>query len=142
MIVNQSGFAFVVTLPIVLIAYALLPVLVPAFLPLYVRGIDPARILLIGLALIPLTGGVANFLNTVEKQVYYLVNQLAALIVNILTGLHFVHLGWGLEGIALASSIAWIFYTLSLNLTGAIFIKRMRSIDVVAGSIAQNRIAE
>ena len=142
MIVNQSGLAFVVTLPIVLITYTLLPVLVPVFLPLYVRGIDPARILLIGLALIPLTGGVANFLNTVGKQLYYLVNQVAALIVNILMGVHFVHLGWGLEGIALASSIAWIFYTLSLNLTGAIFIKRMRSLDAVAGSIAQNPIAE
>jgi O-antigen/teichoic acid export membrane protein len=142
MVVNQSGLAFVVTLPIVLITYILLPVLVPVFLPLYVRGIDPARILLFGIAFIPLTGGVANFLNTVGKQLYYLVNQMAALIVNILMGVHFVHLGWGLEGIALASSIAWIFYTLSLNLTGLIYIKRMRSLDLVAGSIAQNPIAE
>ena len=98
MIVNQSGLAFVVTLPIVLITYLLLPVLVPVFLPLYVRGIEPARILLIGIALIPLAGGVANFLNTVGKQLIYLVNQVAALIVNIVMGVHFVHLGCGFRG--------------------------------------------
>jgi len=131
MIVKQSGLAFIVTLPIVLITYKLLPVIVPAFLPLYVRGIDPARILLFGLALVPLTGGVANFLNTIGKQLYYLINQLAALIVNIVMGVHFVHLGWGLKGVAMATSIAWIFYMFSINLTGALFIKRMRSIDVV-----------
>jgi O-antigen/teichoic acid export membrane protein len=126
MIINQSCLAFVVTLPMVMITYILLPILVPVFLPLYVPGIVPARIILIGIALIPLAGGVANFLNTVGKQFYYLVNQLAALILNIVLGVLFVHLDWGLKGVALATSIAWIFYTFSINLTGTVIINQMR----------------
>ena len=142
MIVNQSGLAFIVTLPMVVITYILLPVLVPVFLPLYVRGIDPARILLIGLALIPLTGGVGNFLNTVGKQLYYLVNQVAALILNIILGLQFVHLGWGLKGVALATTTSWIFYTFSINLTGAVFIKRMQPLNFMAGDSLSYPITE
>ena len=142
MIVHQSGLAFVVTLPMVVITYILLPILVPVFLPLYIHGIDPARILLIGIALIPLTGGVANFLNTVGKQLYYLVNQVAALILNIILGVQFVHLGWGLKGVALATSTSWIFYTFSINLTGAVFIKRMQPLNFMAGDSLSYPITE
>lgn len=118
MIVRQSVMAVAVTIPILAIVFVTLPYVVNVFLPEYVLGITPARILLLGLAFIPLAGGFANFLNTVDKQMYYLAVQVAALIVNFTLDMILIRLGFGLVGVALGAAITYFLYTCALITTG------------------------
>ena len=53
MIAKQSFSAFGVTLPIIIIAYLLVPHFVINFMPQYSQGVWPSRILLIGLLFLP-----------------------------------------------------------------------------------------
>lgn len=117
LIVRQSAMAMIVTLPILAIVFITLPYIVDIFLPEYALGVPPARILLLGLAFIPLAGGFANFLNTVNKQVYYLAVQAAALIVNLALNMVFIRLGYGLNGVALAAATTYFLYTCALVIT-------------------------
>jgi O-antigen/teichoic acid export membrane protein len=127
MIAKQSLSAFAVTLPIIAIAYILIPFFVSAFMPQYSEGISPARILLIGLFFLPLVGGVANFLNTIDKQFYYMLVQAVAIVIKFVFAVLFVNLGWGLEGVAWAGAATYFLYTLFLCFTGyMIVMKKIR----------------
>ena len=127
MIAKQSFSAFGVTLPIIIIAYLLVPHFVINFMPQYSQGVWPSRILLIGLLFLPLAGGVANFLNTIDKQLYYLIIQAAAVIINIAIGILFVRCGWGLIGVAWAGTITYFLYSFFLGITCyVIILKKVR----------------
>lgn len=118
LIVRQSLIGAVVTLPILAFIYLTLPLLVDYFLPAYVPGLIPARILLVGLAFIPLGGGMGNFLNTVGKQVYYLAVQALAIGVNFGLDVLFVRMGYGLSGVALGAGVTYFIYAIILIGTG------------------------
>ena len=124
MIAKQSFSAFGVTLPIIIIAYFLVPHFVTTFMPQYSQGILPARILLIGLLFLPLAGGVANFINTIDRQFYYLIIQAAAVIINFVLGTLLVRFGWGLAGVAWAGAITYFLYSLLLCITGYLIIMK------------------
>ena len=124
MIVKQSLSAFAVTLPIIAIAYILIPFFVSEFMPQYSEGISPARILLIGLFFLPLVGGVANFLNTIDKQFYYMLVQAVAIVIQFVFAVLFVNLGWGLEGVAWAGATTYFLYTLFLCFTGCMIVMK------------------
>lgn len=110
LVIKQSLIATAVTLPVVLATYILLPYLVQYILPDYAIGIIPARILLVGIAFIPLAGGVANFLNTVNKQMYYLIVQALAVALNFGFSFLLVKSGRGLQGVAIGATASYIFY--------------------------------
>jgi O-antigen/teichoic acid export membrane protein len=122
MIAKQSFSAFGVTLPIIIITYLLVPHFVTTFMPQYSQGVWPSRILLIGVLFLPIAGGVANFLNTVDKQLYYMIVQAAAVIINIAIATIFVRYGWGLIGVAWAGAITYFLYSFILGLTGYMII--------------------
>ena len=122
-IIRQSGLATAVTLPILIVTYVALPWVVPHFLPEYVLGISPARILLIGLACIPLAGGAANFLNTINKQSLYLAVQATILIINVSLNVYLIHKGLGLIGVALGAAISYALYAIILNFMAVIVLQ-------------------
>jgi O-antigen/teichoic acid export membrane protein len=127
MIAKQSFSAFGITLPIIIISYLLIPHFVATFMPQYSQGILPSRILLIGLLFLPLAGGVANFLNTIDKQFYYLIIQAVTIIINLIIGTLFVRFGWGLTGVAWAGVITYFLYSFLLCTTGyLIIVKKIR----------------
>jgi Na+-driven multidrug efflux pump len=133
MIAKQSFSAFGVTLPIIIIAYFLVPHFVTTFMPQYSQGILPARILLIGLLFLPLAGGVANFINTIDRQFYYLIIQAAAVIINFVLGTLLVRFGWGLAGVAWAGAITYFLYSLLLCITGYLII--MKEVQLRSGHV-------
>jgi Na+-driven multidrug efflux pump len=53
----------------------------------------------------------------VNKQVYYLAVQAAALIVNLALNMVFIRLGYGLSGVALAAATTYFLYTCALVIT-------------------------
>ncbi len=114
MVVRQSLFGSGVTILVMGVVYSGLPWVVNLFLQDYTAGVEPARILLIGLACVPLAGGVANFLNTAGKQNYYLVVQGIGTLLNLVLEVIFVKAGMGLSGVALGASLALVLYTLML----------------------------
>lgn len=127
MVIRQSLMSMVITVPILILVYFGLPFLVTYFLPEYSLGLVPARILLIGLAFIPLAGGVGNFLNIVDKQIHYMAIIAFAVIINLGLDLLFVKLGWGLNGVALGSSITYVIYVFVLWIVGLINIAKEKS---------------
>ena len=86
--------------------------------------LHPLWILLVGLIFLSLVGGVANFLNTVDKQIYYLSVQGVMLVVTLLLSVLFVKWGLGLRGVALAGSITYGFYALVLIFITIVILKK------------------
>ena len=128
MIAKQSLSAFAATIPIIAIAYFFIPFFVSVFMPQYSYGILPARITLIGLLFIPLAGGVANFLNTIDKQLFYMLVQAVAVVVNFVLSIFFINLGWGLTGVATAGAFTYFSYTFTLCLVGYVIVIRKSKI--------------
>jgi len=124
LITRQSLMGTAVTIPILVVVYVVLPFLVDWYMPAYRPGIEPARILLVGLGFIPLAGGVGNFLNTVGKQGYYLAVQAGAVFINLCLDVLFVKLGWGLNGVALGAAISYVLYTIILIIVGLWVMRR------------------
>lgn len=113
-ILRQIAMAVAATLPLILGVYFLFPPLVRTFLPDYVAGIAAMRIILIGLLFLPIAGACSNFLNTVDKQVYYMIVQGFAVPVNLGLNVIFVKMGLGINGVALGTATTYVIYTLTL----------------------------
>ena len=111
---RQTGMALAFTAPLVLVLYFAAPPLIEAFLPAYTEGVAPVKIILFGPLFLALSGGFANLLNTLDKQVYYLAVQAAALLVNVGLNVMFVRAGMGISGIALGTTLTYALYGLAL----------------------------
>ena len=90
--------------------YMALPLLVRVFLPEYVQGIDAARILLVGLFFYAVTGMPGNMLVTVNRQLLRLGILLGTAFANLGLGYGALRLGYGIVGVAVASSIGYLIY--------------------------------
>ena len=123
LVIKQSFLATAVTFPIILLTYILLPSIVRYVLPDYALGVEHARILLLGITFIPLAGGVANLLNTINKQVSYLAVQSVTVILNFFFSYLLVISGYGLQGIALGATISYIIYATILIALGGWILK-------------------
>lgn len=114
LVIWQSLLGTLVSTPVMTIVYMILPLLVEQYMPAYRDGIEPARIILIGLGFRPLSGGFENFLNTVGKHNYYLAILLIALSLNVCLDIFFVKQGFHLKGVALGASLSYVIYTIIL----------------------------
>jgi O-antigen/teichoic acid export membrane protein len=117
-VLRQSLASTGVTLPLIAAAFLLMPFLVETFLPDYAAGIRAARIVLVGLAFLPLAGGFGNYLNTVGRQVIYLAIISAAILLNLVLDIIFVKNGMGINGAAMGAAITYFIYSLVLITTG------------------------
>lgn len=115
---RQMGMAVAVTIPIILILYFAAPPLIETFLPAYLEGVTPVKIILLGPLFLAFSGGFANLLNTLDKQVYYLAIQAAALLVNVGLNIFFVKAGLGISGVALGTTLTYAVYGLALVAVG------------------------
>jgi Na+-driven multidrug efflux pump len=97
---------------------------VETFLPDYAAGIRAARIVLVGLAFLPLAGGFGNYLNTVGRQVIYLTIISAAILLNLILDILFVKNGMGINGVAMGAAITYFVYSLVLITAGLWDIRR------------------
>lgn len=118
-VVRQILMAVSITTPLVLAVYFFFPLIVRQFMPAYIPGIGAMKISLIGLFFLPLAGGFGNFLNTVDRQVYYTVVQAGAILLNLLLDILFVKIGFGINGVALGAATSYTTYSLALLLVGA-----------------------
>lgn len=126
MAIRQSLAAGIVVLPVVLVIYLALPYLTTHFLTEYRDGVAPARLLLVGLGLIALSGGAGNLLNTVGKQVYYMAALATGVVVNIVAIGTLLALGKGIMGVAAGAVISYAIFVIVVNLVALNVVHKSR----------------
>jgi len=124
MVIQQSVFSVVITLPVIAVVYIGLPWFVKNFLPDYLPGVEAAQYILLGFACLPFSGGIANFLNVVNKQSYYLIVQAIGIVLNFLLVVTLVKAGMGLVGVSIGVSLALFLYTVMLITVGVWTMKK------------------
>ncbi len=123
-IYRQAFVGLGITVPMAAAAFFIFPLIVVRFLPAYVPGIPAMRIILFGLPFLPFSWGFGNFLVTVGKQVYCMAIQGSAVLANLALNIFFVRLGWGINGVALGTALAYILYSLAMVAAGLIVMKK------------------
>ncbi len=112
---EQLRFALMITIASMLVLAISLPFAVNQFLPQYSAGLTAAYCLMPGLLGLSLVGGYANWLNSVKRQTVYLRVQVIAIVLSALLSIGFYLMGFGLSGIALGTSLAFIIYGILLR---------------------------
>ena len=116
-LIKQIVMTTFMLLPLLFGLYWLLPWIVESFIPEYTPGIDAAKIIIIGLSFLSISSGFVNFLNSVNKQMYFLIIQASALAVNVILDILFIKMGKGIEGVATGATITYIIYSTALSVT-------------------------
>lgn len=94
--------------------YLLIPYVILTVLPKYAPGIRPARILVMGSFFLALAGFASDFLNTINKQAMNLMAQIASLVIAVSSTYVVLRLGWGIQGVALATVLTSLLYSIAL----------------------------
>lgn len=94
------------------------PFIVELVLPRYIPGINAFYIMIPGYFFLSIILTANNILNVMlaayHKQRFVIYIQAAAILIEIGLSILFVRIGWGIEGVALASTITSAFYGLSI----------------------------
>jgi len=104
------------TMPILIgIAFFAVPAFIHLFLPQYVAGIQSTQILLIGSFFMAVTFPIRGIViaNGWQKQVAFL--TLLPIVFSLLMNIYLVKLGFGIDGVALGSSLSFVFLAILLN---------------------------
>lgn len=94
--------------------YLLIPYVIITALPKYAPGIRPARILVMGSFFLALAGFASDFLNTINKQAINLMAQITSLVIAVSSTYAVLRLGWGIQGVALATVLTSLLYSITL----------------------------
>jgi len=97
------------------VIYIALPLLTRVFLPEYIDGVPAARILMFGLLFYALAGMAGNMLLTINKQVLRLWILLGSALLNFGFSFAALRLGYGIEGVAAGTSIAYFLFFLATS---------------------------
>jgi hypothetical protein len=84
------------------------------YFPAYSQAVGPMQILLLATSFLVVLGGVTTFLFAIDKHPWSLVMIGPALVLKVGVAFGLLRLGWGLEGIAVASLVAYVGYALSM----------------------------
>lgn len=84
------------------------------YFPAYSGAIGPMQTLLLATSFLVVLGGVTTFLFAIDKHPWSFVMIGPALALKVAVAVGLLRLGWGLEGIALASLVAFVGYGLSM----------------------------
>ncbi len=94
------------------------PFLINLFLPEYRESIPPFEIISVGLFFLSISGIIGNFLIVIHRQNDILKVSIATLIICLITDYVFLKLGYGISGVALGTSITYVFYGLGVIFYG------------------------
>ncbi len=105
----QSIFGWLAP-PFIGLGIIILPVIIPLVLPEYVEGVRAAQISVIGVYFYALTNFSANALFILDKQKNSAICFVIAGIFNTFGSFLFVRIGYGIEGVAIATSTGFFIY--------------------------------
>lgn len=107
---QQILLSLLMSLPIILFLYLVIPYFVREVMPEYIQGVQAAQIVLFGIIFYAVASGIGNFLNTISQQNTYLITQIIAIVVNYSLCELLIKLGYGLEGAALGTVLTYLLY--------------------------------
>ncbi len=107
-------YLLAVMVPVLAGVYFLFPIFVRYFLSQYLPGIPALQITVFGVFFLSLSFGFANFLNTVGLQKRYLIIQSIAIAIVVILNWISIQMGYGIEGIAMATTISYTLYAVML----------------------------
>lgn len=116
LVVQQSVLGELISVPLVIVIYFALPYFVNMFLPAYVPGIPAARVLLLGISVLPIAGAIGNLLNTIGLQIYYTFSQVLAIFFTIFSSVLLIKVVYDVSSVAWGVSIGLFLYVLFLLL--------------------------
>jgi len=108
-----------ITIPVVALVLLAATPFVTRFLPDYVPGIGAMKIIVIGPLFLALAAGFGNLLNVLNRQVWYLVIQGCALLLNVTLNVILVKSGLGISGVATGTTITYALYGTVLVIAGS-----------------------
>lgn len=120
----QTKYTGFLILPLLVGILSVFPWIIRTWLPEYIPGIFSLQIIVFGPLFMPFSAGWGNVLNIIDKQVYYLVVILIAVITNLGINYFFVVNGYGIAGVALGTVITFALYNISIMFIGLYFLKR------------------
>jgi len=111
----QPTLIFAYLMPILIgWVYIVIEPLIKLLLSKYVAGIESAKILILGSFFLAVVYMAGYLLVALKKFSEYIKIQLCVIIITILLNVLFVKLEWGIEGVALATSIGFFLYATAI----------------------------
>lgn len=108
---SQKIFSFGLVLPASLFLIFGAGFFIKWLAPEYIVSIRVLQIISVAPIFLSISNIYGNFLNTINKQYYYLLTLIGSSIINLLAGILFIKEGFGLEGVALSTVISYAFYS-------------------------------
>lgn len=121
---KQTKYTSYLTIIIFIPTVFFFPWLIKNYLVEYESGIIALLIIIFGTLFIPLSAGWNSVLIIINKQMISLYIVLASIIVNLTLNLIFVHFGMGVNGVALATTISFMIYNISILIVGKYLLKK------------------
>ncbi|TFE04137.1 oligosaccharide flippase family protein [Jeotgalibacillus salarius] len=114
-IIKKSVIAFSALNPLIIAPlYFFIPWLVHDFMPEYAEGIMPAKIIICSLFFYSWALLIAHYFTVIHKERNYLFTLLLHVGVSIILNVLMVYMGYGMNGVALASSMIYVVYPFTL----------------------------
>ncbi|WNS75207.1 oligosaccharide flippase family protein [Bacillus sp. DTU_2020_1000418_1_SI_GHA_SEK_038] len=118
---------------IVFVGYLCIPYFIEFFMPEYVKGIQSAQILMLGIYPLTLVGFAANYFNSTDNQRVYLSIQVVSILSNAVLSLFLLRIDFSINVIALATAFSFSLYFLLMNI---VFIKKVNVDEVINSKIS------
>lgn len=116
-------------LPLILLIVAgvfLLPYTVRFLIPKYIGGINAMKIFLFGIYFLSMAKFCSQFLVTINRQVLSLIICVVTVGLNLVLNILFVSRGYGIEGVAGATSLSYLFYFVALYIASLVEIRLLK----------------
>ncbi|MBN1888234.1 MAG: oligosaccharide flippase family protein [Thermoflexales bacterium] len=118
-------FAYVAAIAIIGLTLAI-PLLVQVVLPRYRPGLSAFYLFVPGFFFLSLILSANNILNLIliarRRQRWVVYIQAVALAIEIICGVLFIRMGWDIAGVALASTLAYAFYGLTILIAATVYV--------------------
>lgn len=126
---SQLIISFMIVAPLTLCAFFLTPIVISNFLTQYIDAIIISKILIASILLLPVTFVSGSTFNILDLQTKYLFFQVLTILLNIFMSIIFINYNLGINGVALATFLSFLIYSLFLifYLTQYIFNEKNKS---------------
>jgi O-antigen/teichoic acid export membrane protein len=121
----QTKYTGFLVVPILIGVLIIFPLLIKYLLPEYIPGITSLQIIAFGILFMPFSAGWGNVLNIIDKQAYYLIVIIVAVLMNLGINYLLVMKGYGITGVAFGTVLSFALYNLSIMFVGKYFLKRL-----------------
>ncbi|MCC5928970.1 MAG: oligosaccharide flippase family protein [Cyclobacteriaceae bacterium] len=113
------------SIPLLILSNISMTFIVERYLPEFLPGLLPLRIVSLAVLSLPISSGYGNLLNIIDKQKVYLSFIVIAVLLNLLFNYLVVVFGYGIAGVALTTVLVFFLFNISLNYLGRHYLRKL-----------------